>query len=118
MMGQLSTETAEILHIEQNWLMGASALFGITFLAVWYFRGTFSVSASRMLIWAIIAYLALSHSIDVIGAYHSDIPSVLGIGKSATAPDVLAGIRARLLNMGAIIVLGIVSIGVGFETAK
>lgn len=118
MFDQLSSETAEVLSIEQKWLMGASVLYGISTIVAWHFRGSFSLSASRMLIWAIIAFLALSHCIDIIGAYRSEIPSVFGLGDSRLTPQTLLGLRVRALNMGSIIIMGIISIGVGFEVKE
>ncbi len=116
MIGQLSQEAAETLVIEQKWLMGAAVLYGITFLSAWHFRGSFSISASRMLIWAIIAYIALSHGFDIIAPYRSDIPYIFGLGSTDIDPQALAGIRTRIINMAAVVVMGIVAIGVGFES--
>ena len=116
MFDRLSSDAAEVLAIEQKWLMGAAVLYGVTTIVAWHFRGSFSLSASRMLIWAIIAFIALSHALDIVGAYRADILSILGLSDTQLTQPTLLGLRTRALNMGAIVVMGVISIGVGFET--
>jgi hypothetical protein len=115
---ELDPQMAEILDIEQKWLLGAAVMYTTMFLISWRFKGVFSVSATRMLAWAIVAYLALSHGIDMLGEYRSDIFSVIGVESGRLEDSVVLGIRVRLFGLFAILAMAITSIAVGFETSE
>ena len=116
MSNDMDVQMAEILAIEQKWLLGAAILYAVTFLASWRFKGTFSVSATRMLAWAIVAYVTLSHGIDVLGAYRSDISAVLGLAAGRLEYPILLGIRIRLLGLSCILAMALTAVAVGFES--
>ena len=114
-MAKIPSDAMEVLRIEQHWLMGAAVLYGITFVSAWHFKGTFSIAATRMLVWAIVAYITMSHGLDVVAAYRSNAMSVLGFGNADIDAGVLSGVRLRLINLAAIIVMAVIAISVGFE---
>ena len=118
MVNRMASSLVDILEIEQKWLVGSAVMYAVTFLASWRFRGVFSVSATRMLAWAIVAYMVMSHGIDVIGEYRGDLSAILGWGPGDLEPSVLIGVRARLVGLLSILTMALTAVAVGFESTK
>ena len=81
----------------------------------WRFRNVWTVSSSRMLIWAVIAYLGISHLVDLAGLNWSNIGDIL---TGASDDPSFIGIRARLGSVVAVVTMAVTCIAVGFESRE
>jgi hypothetical protein len=97
------------------WLSLLAAIYAAGFMIAWRFRNSFSVSLGRMLIWAVVAYLAISHIVDLVGQSELALDKLVGLAATDSGGPALAEIRALLAAWAAALVMSIISIAIGFE---
>ena len=112
----LSESQAGPLLVAQHWLLGLLVLYGVNFLLAVRLRHSFSVNATRMLFFAVAAFIVLSHGIDILAEHRSTLFQVFGIGEGTATATEIAPVRARLAAMASMLTMCLVCIAVGFES--
>ncbi len=113
--GELSAEGAGQVTYDHKWLISLSFLFGGSWWVAWRFNASFAVSTTRMLVWALIAYLGISNAIDLLGGHYGIIREILGLSQPTANGALLIELRTRLAVFAVVIAMAITSIAVGFE---
>lgn len=104
------------LVVEQQWLLGMLVLYAANFAIAARFRHSFSRTAGRMLFFAVIAFVVLSHGIDILGEHRAILPQVFGFDAISIESAESNILRARIAVMAAMLSLCLACIGIGFET--
>ena len=104
------------LEVEHHWLLVLSILYAVSFLVAWRYKASFTIAMSRMLIWAVIGYLGISHTVDLLGNHYEIIWQILDVAEGTAEASLLTAIRARLFVFTVIIAMAITSIAIGFES--
>lgn len=110
----LSVEAQEIIAASHQWLTIVIALYIMNFFAAWRWSDLWPLSLSRLLIWAVIAYLCISKTIDLIGETPESRWQLIGVAGAAEA-DLLTQIRAELSVWLTALAMSLTAIAVGFE---
>ena len=116
--GAMPGDLAATLVVEHHWLLFLSVLFAGSFLIAWRYRDSFAISMSRMLIWAVIGYLGISHTVDLLGNHYGIIWQILDIAEGTADAGLLTALRARLFVFTVILAMAVTSIAIGFETKE
>ena len=109
----LSAETASLLASDHLWLGISSLFYCINFAIAWRFRNVWTVSSTRMLIWAVAAYLGISHLVDLVGINWHLVNDIL---TGVSDDPVIRGLRARICTVAVLITMAVTCIAVGFES--
>lgn len=112
----LPEEAVALLDGDHVWLGLAAFLYVVNFVLAWRFRDVFAVSAARMLAFAVIAYLGISHGVDIVGLNYEIMSDVLAGGESVD-PSIIV-LRARLGAAAVMLAMGLTCIAVGFESRE
>lgn len=115
-LNQPQSTDASSLIVEQQWMLGMLVLYVVNFVVSARIRNSFSATAGRMLFFAVIAFIVLSHAIDILGEHRSQLPQVFSFEGSAVESSIGDIIRARIAVMAAMLSLCLACIGIGFET--
>ncbi len=115
----LPAPSTTALAVEQHWLLILLFLYIVNFVAALKFRNSVAVSATRMLFFGIIAFVVISHAIDICSDHRTLLSQVFGT-EAATDQNALliAEVRARLAAMASMTVLCLTCIAVGFESSQ
>lgn len=93
------------------WLLGVVIGHVVSQIVSWRFAGSFSISATRMLLWSVVAYVAISRGIDILGHNWGRVGElVVGSGDAE-----VSALRALLSIWIAVLWLALTSILLGFE---
>ena len=76
---------------------------------------SFTIATSRMLIWAVIGYLGISHTVDLLGNHYEIIWEIFGVAPKTAEAPLLTALRVRLFVFAVVMAMAITSIAVGFE---
>lgn len=112
---EMSTEGAALVRLDHNWLILISFLFCLSGWIAWRFNASFTVSTTRMLLWAVIAYLGISNAVDLLGEHYGIVREILGLSPPTAERALLIELRARLADFIVVICMAITSIAIGFE---
>jgi hypothetical protein len=112
----LSKETVFLLGNDHWWLGVATFFFGVNFFMAWRFRNRFSVSAVRMLAWAVVAYLSISQLVDLVGMNWGEISNILSLRSDREGIPHIVGIRARMAVVVVLVSMALTAITVGFDS--
>jgi hypothetical protein len=115
---EMPEEMAKTLAVEHYWLVFATIMFMASFWIAWRYRTSFPISTSRMLAWAVIGYLGISHTVDIVGYNYPILWEIIGVSPGSTEAGLLTALRARLLVFAVIIGMSITSIAIGFEASE
>ena len=114
----LGPDAAATLRSGHHWLTAITMLYLVNFLIAWRFAQSWPISAARLLIWAVIAYLGISHLIDLLG-YNSALAwRALGIGNQDGTSSRIVELRGQIATWGIILFMSIVCIAIGFESSS
>ncbi len=114
----LGTDAAAMLRSGHHWLAAITVLYLLNFLIAWRFAQSWPISATRLLIWAVIAYLGISHLIDLFGNNSALAWRALGMGNQDGASSRVIELRAQIATWGIILFMSIVCIAIGFESSR
>jgi hypothetical protein len=112
----LSKETFFLVENDHFGLGVATLFFGLNFLVAWRFRNRFSVSAVRMLAWALVAYLSISQLVDLVGMSWNEISSLLSLCSDQEEIPRIVGLRARMAVVIVLVSMSLTAITIGFES--
>ncbi|MCP4676565.1 MAG: hypothetical protein GY854_13830 [Deltaproteobacteria bacterium] len=114
----LEANAAASLRSGHHWLAVITVLYLANFLVAWRFAQSWPITATRLLIWAVIAYLGISHLIDLLGNNSTLAWRALGVGNPDGTPGRILELRARIATWGIILFMSIVCVAVGFESTR
>jgi hypothetical protein len=109
----LPTALATAVSTDHKWLGVTSLLYCANFVVAWRFRNVWTVSSTRMLVWGVIAYLGISHLVDLVGLNWDSISEILFGGNEN---PFAIGVRARISAAAVVITMAVTCIAVGFES--
>ena len=112
---ELSAEGASLVTTYHIYLILLSLLFCGSGWVAWRYNASFVVSTTRMLLWAVIAYLGISNAIDLLGGHYGIIREILGLSPPSADRALLIELRARLAVFAVVIAMAVTSIAIGFE---
>jgi amino acid transporter len=99
------------LAVEQQWLAGVAVLYIVNFVAARKFKNSYAISAVRMLLFAVIAFALVSHTVDIVAEHSGMLHEIW-----KTEPAAMQ-VRARLAAVTASTALCLTAVAVGFESA-
>ncbi|MCP4599697.1 MAG: hypothetical protein GY847_04020 [Proteobacteria bacterium] len=114
----LPGDSVESLVSAHQWLAVITVLYIFNYLAAWRYSSSWPLSMSRMLLWAVIAYLCISNIIDLLGENWSIAGQILGLSGEVPGDGgsaVVIEMRWRLAVWAAALAMSCVCIGIGFE---
>ncbi len=114
----LDEETASLVKADTHWLGFTAGLFCLNLLVAWRYRNVWAVSSVRMLIWAVIAYLGISHLVDLVGQNWDLAVNAAKLGTDTDTVALVTGLRARIAAVAVVVSLSITGIAVGFESER
>ncbi len=107
------------LIVETRWLLVVLGLYLLNFPIAYKYRNLFAVSAARMLLFATIAFAAVSRLTDILSEHRNFINTIfVGLTDDESNLFVIEQIRARLAVMVAITVISLTAIALGFESKE
>jgi hypothetical protein len=112
----LPEKTIFLLENDHFWLGVATFFFGVNFFVAWRFRNRFSVSAVRMLAWAVVAYLSISQLVDLVGMNWGEISNILSLCSDQEEIPHIVGLRARIAAVVVLVSMALTAITIGFES--
>jgi hypothetical protein len=99
------------------WVLVLCAVYIVSAFVAWRYAGHFGLSAGRMLLWGLIAFVCLSNALGLFTDHRSAIEGIFG-QVSDVAPDLLSSLRAQLAAWSALVLMSVVAIAIGFEALE
>ncbi len=98
----------------RQWLAILSALYVINYAVAWKYRSSWHMTMGRLLVWGAVAYLCISHTVDLFGENREMVWQIAGSPGPGSA-ELISLLRARLAGWVVCLVMSLVCIAVGFE---
>jgi len=98
----------------RQWLAILSALYVINYAIAWKYRSSWSMTMGRILVWGAVAYLCISHTVDLFGEHREMVWQIAGSDGPGSV-EFIALLRARLAGWVVCLAMSLVCIAVGFE---
>ena len=117
-IGELQTDVANLIESDLKWLGFIAGLYCLNFYIAWRYKDAWVVSSTRMLVFAVIAYLGISHLVDLVGRNWGIISDILKVWTEPTSASerLVVGLRARISTAAVIVSMSLTCIAVGFES--
>ena len=113
----LQPAAAEPLEIAADVLSVAAALYVVNWVLAWVYRDSWPVTLGRCLVFAVVAFVGLSSLVDVFGENRGLAWQILGCDDPVDLL-VIQALRAQAVCHAAVIALGAICIGFGFERGR
>lgn len=98
----------------RQWLAILSALYVINYVMAWKYRSSWPMTMGRILVWGAVAYLCISHTVDLFGEHREIAWQIVG-SDGPGSEELIALLRARLAGWVVCLAMSLICIAVGFE---
>jgi hypothetical protein len=98
----------------RQWLAILSALYTINYIIAWKYRSSWPMTMGRILVWGAVAYLCISHTVDLFGEHREVVWQIAG-SDGPGSKELITLLRARLAGWVVCLAMSLVCIAVGFE---
>ncbi len=98
----------------RQWLAILSALYVINYVIAWKYRSSWPMTMGRILVWGAVAYLCISHTVDLFGERREMAWQIIG-SDGPGSKELISLLRVRLAGWVVCLAMSLVCIGVGFE---
>ena len=110
----VGAEPAAELASSRTWLALIGGAYLVNYAIAWPTRRSWTSALVRSLLWAVVAFIAVSELVDLVGEDRGIVGRAFGLAEGAD-PAVAAAERWLLLNWVLCLVAAGLGIGVGFE---
>ncbi len=98
----------------RQWLAILSALYVINYVVAWKYRSSWHMTMGRLLVWGAVAYLCISHTVDLFGENREMVWQIAGSDGPGSV-EFISLLRARLAGWVVCLAMSLICIAVGFE---
>jgi hypothetical protein len=112
--GSLPEHLTGEVALARNWLGAILLGFVVNYAVAWRYRGSWTVTLVRSLVWAFVAYICISNIVDVFGEHRALAWQILG-EDGPGKPEAIAGLRWILALRLAGLISAAICIALGFE---
>jgi hypothetical protein len=96
----------------RHWLGGVAVLFAVNWVLAWRFASSWPLHVVRSLLFAVVAFLAVSGIVDIFGVNEAASAQILGLPGTANAA-LVSSLRARLGLWALVLALSCTCIAMG-----
>ncbi|MCU0665354.1 MAG: hypothetical protein MUC50_23890 [Myxococcota bacterium] len=111
----LPEQLAQPIAGVHGWVLGLSAFYFASVFIAWRYAGHVGLSAGRMLLWGLIAFMCLSNAIDLLTDHRSLIGAVFGQATTVEV-DLVSSLRCQLAGWAALVAMSVLAIAIGFKS--
>lgn len=113
----LSETLRQPIEAAHFWVLVLCAVYIVSAFVAWRYAGHFGLSAGRMLLWGLIAFVCLSNAVGLLTDHRSAIDAILAQA-SDVPQDLVTSLRAQLAAWVALVLMSVFAIAVGFEALE